>query len=43
MVHLREKPIAADIDYAALAALTGGMSGAQLAGAAAAQLCSTLH
>lgn len=31
-VHLREKPIAADIDYAALAALTGGMSGAQLAG-----------
>jgi ATP-dependent Zn protease len=31
-VHLREKPIAADIDYGALAALTGGMSGAQLAG-----------
>eukprot|EP00775_Hariotina_reticulata_P010429 gene10429-10587_t len=31
-VHLREKPIAPDIDYAALAALTGGMSGAQLAG-----------
>jgi ATP-dependent 26S proteasome regulatory subunit len=31
-VHLREKPIAADIDYSALAALTGGMSGAQLAG-----------
>ncbi|KAF8073094.1 FTSH5 [Scenedesmus sp. PABB004] len=33
-VHLREKPIGPDIDYAALAALTGGMSGAQLAGAA---------
>jgi cell division protease FtsH len=32
-VHLREKPIAADIDYAELATLTGGMSGAQLAGA----------
>jgi len=31
-VHLREKPIAADIDYAELATLTGGMSGAQLAG-----------
>jgi ATP-dependent Zn protease len=32
MVHLRDKPIAADIEYSALAALTGGMSGAQLAG-----------
>jgi len=31
-VHLRDKPIAHDIDYAALAALTGGMSGAQIAG-----------
>jgi cell division protease FtsH len=31
-VHLREKPIANDIDYAELATLTGGMSGAQLAG-----------
>eukprot|EP00878_Enallax_costatus_P004612 GHUV01004857.1.p1 GENE.GHUV01004857.1~~GHUV01004857.1.p1 ORF type:complete len:341 (+),score=89.46 GHUV01004857.1:225-1247(+) len=31
-VHLREKPIAADIDYSELAMLTGGMSGAQLAG-----------
>jgi cell division protease FtsH len=34
-VHLREKPIAADIDYAELATMTGGMSGAQLAGALA--------
>ena len=31
-IHLREKPIAADIDYGHMAALTGGMSGAQLAG-----------
>lgn len=31
-VHLRDKPIAADIDYHELALLTGGMSGAQIAG-----------
>jgi cell division protease FtsH len=29
-VHLREKPIAADVDYKAVASLTGGMSGAQV-------------
>ncbi|KAI8462879.1 MAG: P-loop containing nucleoside triphosphate hydrolase protein [Monoraphidium minutum] len=33
-VHLRDKPIAADIDYTRLAVLTGGMSGAQIAGVA---------
>ncbi|GBF88960.1 cell division protein [Raphidocelis subcapitata] len=33
-VHLRDKPIAADLDYPALATLTGGMSGAQIAGVA---------
>jgi ATP-dependent Zn protease len=38
-VHLREKPIAADIDYAELATLTGGMSGAQLAGGRRSGLC----
>jgi len=31
-VHLRDKPIAGDIDYKELALMTGGMSGAQLAG-----------
>ncbi|GFR46161.1 hypothetical protein Agub_g7689 [Astrephomene gubernaculifera] len=31
-VHLRDKPIAADIDYFSLAGLMGGMSGAQIAG-----------
>lgn len=29
-VHLRDKPIAADVDYKELAALSGGMSGAQV-------------
>lgn len=33
-VHLRDKPVGADIDLHLLAALTGGMSGAQLAGGA---------
>jgi hypothetical protein len=33
-VHLRDKPIAAEIDYHQLAVLTGGMSGAQIAGVA---------
>ena len=33
-VHLRDKPLAADIDYNELAVLTGGMSGAQIAGVA---------
>ncbi|KAJ9526816.1 hypothetical protein QJQ45_017440 [Haematococcus lacustris] len=31
-VHLRDKPIAPDIDYRELASLSGGMSGAQVAG-----------
>jgi len=31
-VHLRERPVATEVDYKALAALTGGMSGAQIAG-----------
>ena len=33
-VHLRDKPISSDIDYTRLAVLTGGMSGAQIAGVA---------
>lgn len=33
-VHLRDKPISPDLDYKELAALTGGMSGAQVRGAA---------
>jgi len=33
-VHLRDKPISNDIDYNELAVLTGGMSGAQIAGVA---------
>lgn len=40
-VHLREKPIAGDIDYAELATLTGGMSGAQLAGETASSRCNS--
>lgn len=42
-VHLREKPIAADIEYAELAMLTGGMSGAQLAGKRLLQQCITFQ
>lgn len=33
-VHLRDKPISPDLDYTQLAVLTGGMSGAQIAGVA---------
>ncbi|KAG2425174.1 hypothetical protein HXX76_013928 [Chlamydomonas incerta] len=33
-VHLRDKPVAAEIDYVTLASLMGGMSGAQIAGVA---------
>ncbi|KAG2434015.1 hypothetical protein HYH02_012475 [Chlamydomonas schloesseri] len=33
-VHLRDKPVAAEIDYVSLASLMGGMSGAQIAGVA---------
>lgn len=33
-VHLRDKPVAEGIDYVSLAALMGGMSGAQIAGVA---------
>lgn len=31
-VHLRDKPVSADVDYKVLASLTGGMSGAQISG-----------
>jgi cell division protease FtsH len=31
-VHLREKPLGEDIDFKKLGSLTGGMSGAQIAG-----------
>ncbi len=33
-MHLRDKPVAEGIDYVSLAALMGGMSGAQIAGVA---------
>ncbi|KAG2434013.1 hypothetical protein HYH02_012473 [Chlamydomonas schloesseri] len=33
-VHLRDKPVAVEIDYVSLASLMGGMSGAQIAGVA---------